>query len=226
MNLTSETLLLLKNFSAINSNVVIRPGNVIKTMSEAKNIMAQATVAEQFPNEFGIYDLNEFLSVVSMFDSPVLKFDPDMKFVSIVDGKRSVKYFFSDTSILTSPTKDITMPPTELQFTLTADELNTLRKAASALGVTDVVVSPTKTGGVSAQVTDIKDATSNAFSIELDTIVQPSDSFNFVFNINNFKVLAGDYEVSVSSKFISRFKNTGAEVEYYIALEKSSSFGE
>lgn len=226
MNLTPETLLLLKNFSSINSNVVIRPGNVIKTMSEAKNIMAQGQVTESFPNEFGIYDLNEFLSVVAMFDSPVLKFDPDMKFVSIVDGKRSVKYFFSDISILTSPSKDITMPPTELKFKLSSDELNTLRKAGSALGVTDVVVTSSKDGGVTAQVTDIKDSTSNAFSIELDVVIQPNDSFNFVFNLNNFKVLAGDYEVAVSSKLISHFKNTSAEVEYYIALEKSSSFGE
>jgi hypothetical protein len=226
MNLTPETLLLLKNFSSINSNVVIRPGNVIKTMSEAKNIMAQGQVAESFPSEFGIYDLNEFLSVVGMFESPVLKFDPDMKFVSIVDGKRSVKYFFSDTSILTSPSKDITMPPTELKFKLSADELNTLRKAGSALGVTDVVITPSKDGGVTAQVTDIKDSTSNAFSIELDVVIQPNDSFNFVFNLNNFKVLAGDYEVEVSSKLISHFKNTSTEVEYYIALEKSSSFGE
>ena len=101
-----------------------------------------------------------------------------------------------------------------------------MRKAASALGVTDVVVSPSSNGGVTAQVTDIKDSTSNAFSIELDAKEIPSDTFNFVFNINNFKVLAGDYEVAVSSKLISHFKNTGAEVEYYIALEKSSSFGE
>jgi len=219
MNLSSETLSVLKNFSAINSNVVIRPGQTLKTMSEAKNIMASATVAESFPDEFGIYDLNEFLSVVSMFDNPTLDFDSNMKFVSIVDGKRSVKYFFSDTSILTTPTKDITMPPCELKFNLSADDLSALRKAASALGVSDVVVSERK-----ATVTDVKDNTSNSFSIDLDVTENPSDSYSFVFNINNFKLLTGDYEVAVSSKLISHFKNQGVEVEYYIALEKSSTF--
>lgn len=221
MNLSSETLSVLKNFSAINSNIVIRPGQTLKTMSEAKNIMASATVAETFPNEFGIYDLNEFLSVVGMFDNPTLDFDTDMKFVSIVDGKRSVKYFFSDTSILTSPSKDITMPPCELVFNLSADDLSALRKAASALGVSDVVVS-----NKTATVTDIKDSTSNSFSIDLDVSKDPGEPYNFVFNINNFKLLSGDYEVAVSSKLISHFKNTGTEVEYYIALEKSSTFGE
>ena len=219
MNLSSETLSVLKNFSAINSNIVIKPGQTLKTMSEAKNIMASATVAESFPNEFGIYDLNEFLSVVGMFDSPTLDFDSDMKFVSIVDGKRSVKYFFSDTSILTTPSKDITMPPCELKFNLSADDLNALRKAASALGVSDVVVS-----NKTATVTDVKDNTSNSFSIDLDVTQNPSESYSFVFNINNFKLLSGDYEVAVSSKLISQFKNQSVEVEYYIALEKSSTF--
>jgi hypothetical protein len=228
MKLSEETLLVLKNFASINSNIVFRSGNVLKTMSEAKNIMAAATVAESFPNEFGVYDLNEFLSVVSMFNDPELKFSDDMKSVSIVEGNRSVKYFFSDVGILTSPTKDITMPTTELVFTLTADDLNSLRKAASALGVTDVVVSTTSSdGAVTAKVTDTKDATSNAFSIELaDVTSRPTETFSFVFNIGNFKVLAGDYKVSISSKLISNFKNTSANVEYFVALEKSSTFGE
>lgn len=221
MNLSSETLSVLKNFSAINSNIVIRPGQTLKTMSEAKNIMASANVQETFPNEFGIYDLNEFLSVVGMFDNPTLNFDSDMKFVSIVDGKRSVKYFFSDTSILTTPSKDITMPPCELKFNLSADDLSALRKAASALGVSDVVVSNN-----SATVTDVKDSTSNSFSVDLDVTSDPGEPYSFVFNINNFKLLTGDYEVQVSSKLISHFKNQDTNVEYYIALEKSSTFGE
>jgi len=221
MNLSSETLAVLKNFSAINSNIVIRPGQTLKTMSEAKNIMASATVAETFPNEFGIYDLNEFLSVVGMFEAPTLNFDSDMKYVTIVDGKRSVKYFFSDTSILTSPSKDITMPPCELVFNLSADDLGALRKAAGALGVSDVVVS-----GGTATVTDVKDSTANSFSVDIDVTTNPSESYSFVFNINNFKLLTGDYQVSVSSKLISLFKNQDTDVEYYIALEKSSTFGE
>lgn len=221
MNLSVETLNVLKNFSTINSNIVIRPGNVLKTMSEAKNIMAQATVSESFPNELGIYDLNEFLSVVGMFESPSLVFDNDMKYVTIVEGRRSVKYFFSDTSILTSPSKDISMPPCEVKFKLSADDLSALRKAASALGVSDVVINDSK-----ATVTDIKDATSNSFSVDLDGLTDSNQPYQLVFNINNFKLLQGDYDVSISSKLISHFKNTSNDVEYYIALEKSSTYGE
>lgn len=227
MNLSSDTLSILKNFSTINSNLVIRPGTVLKTMSEAKNIMAVATVVEEFPSEFGIYDLNEFLSVVGMFDDPSLVFDDDMKYITIVEGRRSVKYFFSDTSILTSPSKDITMPPTEVNFKLTADDLNAMRKAAGALGVNDVVITNLEAANsVSAQVTDIKDSTANSFAVALDASNVTSEPFKFVFNIANFKVLAGNYDVSVSSKLISNFKNTSGNVEYFIALEKSSTFGE
>ena len=227
MNLSSDTLSILKNFSTINSNLVIRPGTVLKTMSEAKNIMAVATVVEEFPSEFGIYDLNEFLSVVGMFDDPSLVFDDDMKYITIVEGRRSVKYFFSDTSILTSPSKDITMPVTEVNFKLKADDLNAMRKAAGALGVSDVVITNLEgANSVSAQVTDIKDSTANSFAVALDASNVTDEPFKFVFNIANFKVLAGDYDVAVSSKLISNFKNTSANVEYFIALEKTSSFGE
>ena len=114
MKLSTETLSVLKNFSAINSNIVINAGNRLKTMAEAKNVMASATVAEEFPDSFGIYDLGEFLSVYGMFDDPDLSFDDDMKYVVISEGRRSVKYFFSDTGILTTPTKDIKMPSVQV----------------------------------------------------------------------------------------------------------------
>ena len=226
MKLSQDTLNVLKNFGTINSNLVFRPGMPLATMSEAKTIMASATIEETFPHVFGVYDINELLSVMSMFDDPELKFAEDMNSVSIVQGKRSVKYFFANPEHLTSPSKSITMPSVDLSFSLSADDLNALRKASSALGATDVVVYADEGDGpVCAKVTDIKDATSNSFDIELENVTRPTESFSFVFNINNFKVISGDYNVSISSKLISQFKHTSLAVEYFIALEKSSVFG-
>ena len=159
MKLSDQSVAVLKNFASINSNIVFRTGNTIKTMAEAKNVLAKATVTEVFPDqEFGIYDLNEFLGVVGMFTQPELKFTDDMKSVSIVEDKRSVKYFFSDPSILTSPSKDVSMPSTEVSFTLTAEDLTTLRKAASTLGVSDVVITGEEDSTTAkVMVTDVND---------------------------------------------------------------------
>jgi hypothetical protein len=227
MNLSADTLAILKNFAGINSNIVLKPGSVIKTMAEAKNVLAKATVAETFPDQdVGIYDLNEFLSVTGMFTAPEFRFSDDMNSVAIVEGKRSVKYFFSDTSILTFPTKDIVMPKPEVTFTLSQDEMNALRKAASALGVTDVVIFGEEGSDQAfVKVSDVKDATSNSFKIELEGVTRRADPFSFVFNIGNFKLISGDYVVSVSSKLISHFKHQSMDLEYWIALEKNSTYG-
>lgn len=228
MKLSSDTLNVLKNFGSINSNIVFRTGNTIKTMSEAKNILAKVDVSETFPDrDFGIYDLNEFLGVVGMFDGQSeLKFADDMNSVSIVHDNRSVKYFFSDPSILTSPSKDITMPPAEVSFTLTADDLSALRKAASTLGVSDLVVVGVADGAeTKVMVTDVNDSTANSFEIMLSDTVRSAEPFNFVFNINNFKIVNGDYKVDISSRLISHFKHSELNLEYWIALEKNSTFG-
>ena len=226
MKLGNETLSVLKNFAAINSNLVIQPGDKIKTISEAKNILATATVSEAFDVGFGIYDLNEFLSVVGMFDAPEFAVADDNSSAVIKQDRRSVKYFFSDPSILTSPAKDIQLPSVDVTFTLTQDDMNSLRKASSALGVTDVVIVG-KEGetGVTVKVTDERDATANSFEIELGECTRTAEAFKLVFNIGNFKFIAGDYFVEVSNKLISHFKNTNNPVEYWVALEKTSKFG-
>ncbi len=227
MKLSNETIATLKNFSAINSNVILNSGNVVKTMSESKTILGSATVAEDFPGQIGIYDLNEFLSVLGMFDSPDLFFEETLKSVKITEGKRAVKYFFSEPSILTSPSKDINMPPCEVTFTLTNDDMSSIRKAASALGVTDMVVRSSGTGDTAViVVTDTKDATSNTFELEVEGLGAHTEKFNFIFNISNFKFVAGDYDVSISSKLISNFKLKGSETQYWVALEKNSTYGE
>jgi len=226
MKLSNDTVAVLKNFAAINSNLVVNEGSTVKTISEAKNILATATISESFPTNFGIYDLNEFLGVMSMFDSPELQVADDNNSAIIKQDKRSVKYFFSDPSILTSPSKDIVMPDPEVTFKLTNDDMNALKRASSTLGVTDVIVNGVANENkVTLQVTDVRDATANSFELELDECTRSTEAFKFVFNIANFKFVPGDYNVAITSKLISHFKNANVPVEYWVALEKTSTFG-
>lgn len=224
MKLSNDTVNLLKNFSAINSNIVIQEGNVLRTMAEAKNVMANAEVGETFNNTVGIYDLGEFLSVYGMFDDPDLDFDEEGNTVTIREGRRSVRYFFSDPEILTTPSKDIKMPPTDVSFNLSSDDLASIRKASAALGVTEFVIQK-EGSSIVGVVTDTKNSTANTFKLELaDAATTLEDDFKFVFSIPNFKLTAGDYMVELSSKLISKFTN-GDGVVYFIALEKPSSTG-
>ena len=224
MQLSDNTVSVLKNFSSINPNLVFREGNKVKTISVAKNILATATIAETIPKEFGVYDLNEFLSVVGLFEDPNLSFTDSS--VKITDGHQSVNYYFSALENLTTPSKDITMPKSEIEFTLTEADLNKLRKAAATLGVAEVLVCGEQDGSeITIKVSDTKNATSNTFELNIaGDVVRPANSFQMVFNIGNFKFAPGDYRASLSSKLISNFKNTNGNIEYWVALEKSSVF--
>lgn len=225
MKLSNETLSVLKNFAGINSNVVLNPGQTVKTMGESKSIMAAAQISEEIPSQIGIYDLNEFLGVVNMFDDPDLLFDNEFKSVRVTEGKRAVKYFFSEPSILTSPSKDIVMPACRVSFTISAEEMANLRRAASALGVTDVVVKCEPGTTPQLIVTDTKDSTSNSYEIDLDDSVGDGVTCNFIFNINNFKFISDDYNVTISEKLISNFQAVNSPIQYWVALEKNSTFG-
>lgn len=226
MKLSNETQTILKNFAAINSNIVINEGSALKTIAEAKNILAKATIDESFDTSFGIYDLNEFLGVTAMFDDPELTIADDSLSIKISQGRSAVKYFFSAPDILTSPSKDIAMPSSEVTFTFTQADMQAVRKAAGALGVSDVVVTGNAgESGISLVVTDVKDNTSNSFAIDVESSQRADEEFKFVFNIGNFKFVQGDYEVTISKRLISHFKNLSAPVEYWVALEKNSTFG-
>jgi len=228
MVISDETLNVLKNFASINPNLVFKPGSKLKTISEAKTILAQATIVEDFP-EFGVYDLNEFLSVYSLIENPSLDFeDKAVVIKNNVGGcklpnSQKIKYFFSETDILTTPQKDIQMPDPELGVNLEEDVLNQIRKAAAVLGHGELSIAG-KDGVVTASVVDTKDSTSNSFEIELDKDNSCRNEFNFVVSIPNLKLLPGDYFVSISSKLISNWTNSNYPVEYFIALEKNSVF--
>lgn len=222
VSISNDTLSVLRNFSSINPNVVLKPGQEVKTISEAKNILAVADIGEDFPTEMGIYDLNEFLSVVNLVDKPQLNFGDNH--VDIVGGNSKVKYFFSDSSILTTPQKDITMPDCEVEVSFTDDTLSQIRKAASALGHSEMSITATD-DGVNIKVFDSKDSSANIYNIQLaNDAGYKEGQFEFVINISNLKLLDGDYVVKISSKLISEWKNTTKPVRYYIALEKNSNY--
>ena len=159
-----------------------------------------------------------------MVDQPNLKFSDESVTVSDQTGRSKIRYFFSPEETLTSPQKDINMPECEVQFKLDANTLNKLRSAASTLGHTNVSVTPGD-GVLTLSVVDNENATSNAYSIDVPYTSKPDVPFTFVINISNLKIIPGDYEVSISSKLISEFKNTEVNIRYWIALEKTSTFG-
>ena len=225
MKLNDETREILKNFSTINANLVARPGSTISTMAETKTILATANLNETFEKEFGLYDLNEFLSAMSMFDDPELNFADDNLSVSIKQGNRSVKYFLSDTTTLTSPSKPVVMPSTEVQFTLSADEIASIRKASSALGASDMIITKDSESSVKITVANSNDNTSNQYNVQVSASQVPEVDFSLILSIANLKTIPGDYVITLSSKLISHFKHTTRPVEYWIAVEKNSTYG-
>tara|TARA_Y100000114_G_C11716412_1_gene306198 strand:+ start:475 stop:1152 length:678 start_codon:yes stop_codon:yes gene_type:complete len=224
MELNDGTLQVLKNFSGINQNILINQGNTLKTISEARSVVAKATIDAEFEKSFGIYDLNEFIGVLSLVDTPRLKFDDEYVTIGDSTGRSKVKYFFSAEETLTTPSKDITMPAADVKFVLTNDTLAKLKRAASALGHSEVSI--TNSGGsLGLSVVDSQNSTSNAFSIDVDGEFAADSVFNFVLNIGNLKILPGDYDVEISSKLITQFSHKEMNVQYWIALEKTSTYG-
>ena len=223
MKLSNETVAVLKNFSTINQNLVIKSGNSISTMSAMKNIVAKAEVSETFPRDFAIYDLNEFLAALSLFDNPDLDFKDD--FVVITEDGSTLKYWYSDPSVVTTPSKEVTMPSCEVSFSLSSNILSDIQKAAAVIGVPDMVLTNGKTGGADLKVTDKKNDTANDYSISFDTNSDDKDvNYSFWFKVENLRLLPATYDVEVSSKKISHFKNTNVDIEYWIALEPESKY--
>jgi hypothetical protein len=217
MKLSKDTLALFKNFAGINSNLLLKAGNKLATISAQKNVMSDATVGETFP-DFGIYDLNEFLGAMSLFEDPELEFSD--KYVTISEGGNSIKYFAADASVLTAPQKAITFPDSDIEFTMTAAMLSMIHKTSSVLRAADVsIIGDGSTMTIS--VGDKKNATGNSYS---NTVGSTDKSFRVNLKVENLKMLPGDYQVSVSSKKISRFQSASSDLVYYVAVEADSTF--
>lgn len=218
MKISNETRELLKNFSTINSGIKVNAGNKLETISNMKNILAVATVSESFPQGFSVYNLPEFLGATSLFEDPEYQFNDAN--LTISDSNSSMNYFYASEGMVTSPEKMITMPDAEISFDISSTLLSDLNKAASVLGVSDLVLEGDGTN-ISLTVKDKKNTTTNTFS---RIVGQSAGVFTMNFKIENLKVLAGNYTVSVSSKGISNFKNKDIDLEYFIALEPDSKY--
>ena len=220
MKLSEKTLTLLKNFSNINQSILFKEGSSLRTISVMKNILAEATIDEDLPTDFGIYDLGQFLNGLALHNRPELDFQNE-GYVYIKEGRMRSKYFFADPKVIvTPPEKEITLPSEDVNFTLSTDQLDKLLKAAGIYQLPDLAVVG-KNGVVKILVRDKKNDTSNDFAI---TVGETDESFEFNFKVENIKILPGTYDVVVSKKLLSRFTSQNYNLKYYIALEPDSTF--
>ena len=221
MKLSEKTLTVLKNFAGINNSILVKQGKQLRTMSVAKNILGEAQIEEDFPRDFAIYDLNQFLNGLGLYQDPDLDFEAD-NYVVIREDQWDVKYFFSDPQVICSPPdKAITLPSEDISFKLETAVLEKLVKQAAVYQLPDLSAIG-RNGNIELVVRDKKNDTSNIPRI---VVGQTDKEFTFNFKIENIKILPGTYEVVVSQKLLSKFTNKDCDLRYYIALEPDSTFG-
>ena len=221
MKLSDKTISVLKNFSSINQSILFKEGNKLRTISVMKNILAEATISEDFSRDFGIYDLNQFLNGLSLHQDPELDFAQD-GYVVIREGRSRSKYFFADPNVIvTPPEKAITLPSEDVSFQLSTEQLDKLLKASAVYQLPDLSAIG-ENGVVKLVVRDKKNDTSNDYAV---VVGETDNEFCFNFKVENIKVLPGTYEVVVSQKLLSRFTSKNHDLTYYIALEPDSTFG-
>lgn len=224
MEISAETIKVLSNFFQINGNIVIKPGNKITTMSEARNVLAEAVVPEQFDTQVGIYDLSEFLRVISLVDTPNVMFKENFMNIGGNAGRAMVTYYYSDPEMLTSPLKSIVLPSEDVWFNLSQQTLTALKQSAAAFGHDHMVIEPDG-GAIKISVVDLENATSNSYSVLVDGGYK-LESFKFIINISSLKMINTDYLVKISNELISEFSGKDGNLTYWVALEKSSKYGE
>lgn len=219
MELSKETLALIKNFASINGSIILKQGNKLATISEGKNVMAEASIAESLPMDFPIYDLGEFLNVISLF--PTTNLDFSEKHVTVSDGGTSkIKYFAAGEGLVKSAPNTVKFPGEDVTFRLDASQLAMIQRTSSVLKASDVSIVGDGTN-LKVLVSDKKNATSNAYEV---TIGETSEEFKANIKVENLKMLPNDYDVAISKKKISRFKHTASDLTYYVAIEADSEF--
>ena len=222
VKISKRTLDILKNFSTINSGILVNEGNLLTTLSSTKNILAEARVDETFPRQFAVWDLNKFLGTVSLFKDPDFIFDEN--FVTVKSGGSSVRYYYCAQNLVTSTNKRITMPSAVVEFDLKAKDFAEVMKAASVLQVQHLCVRSSEDGSkIELAVVDKSDTTSNFYSLEVGDN-STGATFEFIFDVDNLKILTGDYSVAISQKIVSCFTNKNEPLTYWIALNGDSSY--
>jgi len=224
MKLSSETLSVLKNFGAINQGIYFKKGKTLKTVSSHKNILAEVTIQEDIPKDFGIYDLNNFLSVVSLYkDDPSFEFEDKQMMIVGNKGRLKLEYRFCDVNtIVTPPEKSFQMPEAEVNFVLTAEDFECVLRAASVLSSPHIAV---ESDGKKIYIVtlDLQNDAANKQALEIAD--GNGDVFKMVFKAENIsKVLQGSYDVTISSKGVSHFKNKNVPLQYYISTESGSKY--
>jgi hypothetical protein len=224
MKLSNETLSVLKNFGAINQGILFKKGKTLKTVSSHKNILAEVNIKEDIPADFGVYDLNEFLSVVSLHkDEPSFEFDSKHVLISGNKGRSKIKYRFCEpTMIVTPPEKQLTMPTPEISFELSAEDFEWIMRAANVLSSPQIAV---ESDGKSIQIITLDLQNDSAHTDALEIGDGNGDKYRMVFKTENLsKLMSGAYTVSISSKGISHFKHKTADLQYWITTETGSKF--
>ncbi len=216
MNLKKQTIEVLRNFNGINQGILFREGNVIRTMSVMRTIFASAVVPDEFPREFAVYDLGEFLSTVSLFENPSIQFK-DEHFI-IAEGNSKVKYFYSSPNVVVSPPeKKIVMPEPDVEFNLSRLQLDQLLKASAVMKLKDFAVTDSGVRVFN------RNSIGNQYTIDLNMQNNGGEKFEFVIKVDNLKFIPADYAVAISSKGLSQFKSVATkdnpELEYFVALD-------
>jgi len=220
MKLSDSTLTVLKNFAGINNSILVKQGSKLRTISVAKNILAEADISEDFPKDVAIYDLNQFLNGLSLHQDPNLDFTEE-SYLTIREGKRRVKYFYADPQVIISPPeKEISLPTEDVCFQLESVTLEKLLKAAAVYQLPDLAAVG-ENGVVKLVVRDKKNDTSNEFAV---VVGETDKDFIFNFKVENIKIIPGAYDVVISSKLLAKFTNSSYNLIYYIALEPDSTF--
>lgn len=223
MKISNETLEVLKNFASINSNILVKPGNKLTTITPVKNVLAECTVAETFETEFGIWDLNKFLGTVSLFKNPEFTFEDKYVTITSSSNKSSVRFYYSEPSLLTvPPAKKIAMPATITNCEITQAQFADVLKAASILQLEDIAI---QSDGETIELValDKKNKTLNNYSVALKE-ADSDKKFTIYFRAENLKMLAGDYTVELTEKIVAKFTHKTRSLCYWVASEYDSKF--
>jgi len=216
--LSQQTKEVLKNYSTINGSILIREGSQLKTINVGENLISQYDCEETFPQTFAIYDLNQFLAGLSLFQNPILEFN-NAEYLTIRGDGRSAKYYFSDPEITlkTAPDRKVNFPGADIEFSINNNQLEALRKAANVYSIPDLVFTSSAGGTVTLSLCDKESQTSNVYSQEI--LGDNTGEYELVMKIENVNLVPGNYDVKISSKMITEWKHTFLPLVYYIALE-------
>ena len=217
MKFSERTLTILKSFSTINKSILMKPGDVLKTVTPEKTLVASAIIPDQIPSQACIYDLSRFLSILSLYKDPDVEFHD--KYFMINDGRRKTKYVYADISMIhAAPEKEIQLPSLDVVVNVSWEDLQSVLKAAGVLQFSEVAFVGTE-GKIWLKAIDSNNQNSDDYGVEIGTT---SDEFKIIIKTDNLKLLPQDYNVSLCAKGISEFK--GEDVTYYVAIDTKSTY--